>query len=298
MKKLKEIGNSLFETPNSLTIPFATFSKFFSLDDKSLVEKLNLADFDEIVIKSKEFRKEFEDKCNAEEINLNSLYKDIFTFFKNGENVLYAIRSSSNLEDLNKNAGAGLFDSFLGINLTESKQVTDSIISVWVSLFTERGVLFRKKNKISNFYGKMGVLIQEMINPEISFIIHTVNPISKDKNEIYIELAFGLGETLASANLKGSPFRIIFYKDNSKFKISNYSSYSKGLFRLGNEISYKFVCFKEEKMFNDKDYLDKTIGTLGLIAQMIEKKFENPQDIEGCIMNGKIYLVQTRPQII
>lgn len=46
----------------------------------------------------------------------------------------------------------------------------------------------------------MSVLIQEQIHSDLSFIIHTHNPISKNADEVYIEVAVGLGETLASAN--------------------------------------------------------------------------------------------------
>ena len=46
----------------------------------------------------------------------------------------------------------------------------------------------------------MSVLIQEQIHSDLSFIIHTSNPISKNSDEVYIEIAVGLGETLASAN--------------------------------------------------------------------------------------------------
>lgn len=46
----------------------------------------------------------------------------------------------------------------------------------------------------------MSVLIQGQIHSDLSFIVHTQNPISKNVDEIYIEVAVGLGETLASAN--------------------------------------------------------------------------------------------------
>jgi phosphoglucan,water dikinase len=46
----------------------------------------------------------------------------------------------------------------------------------------------------------MAILVQRMIESDISFIIHSVDPINDDKNIVYMELALGQGETLASAN--------------------------------------------------------------------------------------------------
>ena len=107
----------------------------------------------------------------------------------------------------------------------------------------------------------MGILIQEMINADVSFIIHTVNPINLNKNEIYIELALGLGETLASGNLKGSPFRFTFSKKDESIEILNYSSYSKALLRSENRTDYKNVVFKNEKLYKDKIYLNSIINS-------------------------------------
>ena len=67
-------------------------------------------------------------------------------------------------------------------------------------MYTERAIISRKQFGIRNEQGFMSVLIQEQIHSDLSFIIHTHNPISKNADEVYIEVAVGLGETLASAN--------------------------------------------------------------------------------------------------
>ncbi|KAJ0532154.1 putative alpha-glucan, water dikinase [Helianthus annuus] len=46
----------------------------------------------------------------------------------------------------------------------------------------------------------MAVLVQEIINVDYAFVIHTTNPSSGDPSEIYIyEVVQGLGETLVGA---------------------------------------------------------------------------------------------------
>ena len=62
--------------------------------------------------------------------------------------LLLAVRSSSTLEDLDKMAGAGLFDSILNIKFNDAAQLKRAIIDVWLSLHTQRAIISRKQNKI------------------------------------------------------------------------------------------------------------------------------------------------------
>ena len=109
-------------------------------------------------------------------------------------------------------AGAGLFDSILNVKLNDHAQVKRAIINVWLSLFNKRAIISRKQNQILSNRAQMAILVQRMVDSEVSFIIHSVNPITDDPSQVYIELAIGQGETLASANQTGTPYRLIYDK--------------------------------------------------------------------------------------
>ncbi len=127
-------------------------------------------------------------------------------------------------------AGAGLFDSILNVQLSNYQQIRQAIVDVWTSIYTERGIISRKQFGIKNEEAFMSVLIQEQIHSDLSFIIHTQNPISKNTDEVYIEVAVGLGETLASANQQGTPYRLIYNKKTQNCEILAFANYSQGLF--------------------------------------------------------------------
>lgn len=129
---------------------------------------------------------------------------------------LLAVRSSSTLEDLDKMAGAGLFDSVLNVNAQDPNHIKEAIKQVWLSLYTQRAIISRKLNKIPTSFAQMGILIQVMIDSQFSFIIHTTNPINDNQNQVYMEIAVGQGETLASANQQGTPYRMIYDKSTGK----------------------------------------------------------------------------------
>lgn len=77
----------------------------------------------------------------------------------------------------------------------------------------------------------MAVLFQELLVPEISFILHTGGidrPTStQDKEDdqhqlpdIYAELAPGLGEILASARTRGSAYRMLIDRETGRLRHS------------------------------------------------------------------------------
>ena len=107
---------------------------------------------------------------------IDDISNQIKAFFGNS-NILLAIRSSSNIEDLKKLSGAGLFDSILNVQSSESRSIGEAIKAVWKSLYSRRALQSRIKFKISEEKAAMALLIQEMIPSDYSFIIHTTNPV-------------------------------------------------------------------------------------------------------------------------
>jgi phosphoglucan,water dikinase len=53
----------------------------------------------------------------------------------------------------------------------------------------------------------MSVLVQTLLSPELSFVLHTAHPLSRDPDLLVAEIAVGLGETLASG-VRGTPWRL------------------------------------------------------------------------------------------
>ncbi|CDW77583.1 water chloroplastic-like [Stylonychia lemnae] len=215
-----------------------------------------------------------------------------------------AVRSSSTLEDLSKMAGAGLFDSYLNITLGNKVQLSQSIIDVWLSLFTERAIISRNQYKIPSSQAQMSVLIQQQIHSEFSFIIHTQNPVNKNQNEVYIEVAVGLGETLASANQSGTPYRISYDKKTEVVNVLSFANYQNGLFANKSEISgiERVLDYSKIEYSSDPTQLLSLGRLLGMIGERIESAYSGQaQDIEGAIVfensAPKIYIVQTRNQV-
>jgi phosphoglucan,water dikinase len=297
-----------YDTPQSLAITYHVFNAFSKkLITSNHIDSIDKCPFEEIEKKSFELRENFINGLMSLNITVRThenVDKDVFELITEyiNENLpnecFLAIRSSSNMEDLKKSAGAGLFDSYLGAHNTPHNlnEIKFNIAKVWASIFNHRALLARRNSKVTSKHAKMSILVQEMVNLDYSFVIHTINPITNNNHEVYIEMAVGLGETLASPKQRGSPYRMIYNKEKNTVEILNYASFS---YYIKDGIENVFIKYRNLRLSTDDDYL-KSIGiSLGRIGVYLENSLDRtPQDIEGGILNDKIYLMQTRPQII
>ena len=204
------------------------------------------------------------------------------------------VRSSANCEDLEQMAGAGLYDSIANV---APGDVADAVRRVWASLWTERAAMSRRENGIAHEQAHMAVVLQEMIAPDYSFIVHTVNPVDQRRDEAYVEIAVGLGEVLASATLPGTPYRMVCDKISGKSRILAFANFSCALRPdAAGGTSMARVRYSEMPLSRDLPVAAALGKRLAALARVIEEEFGSPQDIEGAIVGDQVYLVQSRPQ--
>jgi phosphoglucan,water dikinase len=204
------------------------------------------------------------------------------------------VRSSANCEDLEELAGAGLYTSVINVAPSE---VASAIQAVWSSLWTRRATLSRRRAAIPHDRVSMAVLIQEMLTPDFSFILHTVNPINHNPQEVYAEIAVGLGETLASAAIRGTPYRMLCNKDSGDATTLAFANFSQGLWpdpRGG--LMRKTVDYSRISLTTRADARKSLGRRLAAVARLVENAFLKPQDIEGALVADEIYLLQARAQ--
>ena len=314
IKKLYEISEKckLFQTPFSMCIPNDIYKYYFNLfieKNSDKLNKLEQTDLKNLELESENFKNDFINFIislhKENDSKLNSILTSIsnnFSSIKTNNNLL-AIRSSSNLEDNSNQAGAGLFDSYLNIDLKNQEEIIEKIAKVWASVFNSRAIINRRKLNIETKLAKMAVIIMQMTEPDFCYVIHTMNPINGNSNEVYLELAVGLGETLAQSNQKGAPFRLIYNRSEDSLNVINLSSYNYEIEKKSNKC--KIVEYRNENLMKNEEFLNDVGKKLGKIGVFIENEISEEkvgQDIEGNFMinedEGNFFIVQTRPEII
>ena len=125
-----------------------------------------------------------------------------------GADLAYAVRSSATAEDLPQASCAGQHDTFLNVRGRDA--LLAAVRRCWISLFTDRAVLYRMRNHIPQRSAAMAVTVQQMVSADAAGVVFTADPLTGDRGRIVMEATWGLGETLVSG--KVGPDRIVLDK--------------------------------------------------------------------------------------
>ena len=197
-----------------------------------------------------------------------------------------AVRSSATAEDSSAAAWAGQLDSYL--NTTESS-LLDKVKHCWASLFTPRAIFYRFEKGLHETKISVAVVVQKMVNSEVSGIAFSVHPVTQDYNQLIIEAGFGLGEAIVSGTI--TPDSYVIEKQPRRIIDKNVNNQTKGLYRKkegGNE-------WKEPKNGNTQKLNDQEVLELTELVLNIERHYGFPCDIEWAREKDKFYITQSRP---
>src|SRR5215216_303086 len=121
---------------------------------------------------------------------------EILTAYRQLDGGAVAVRSSATAEDLAEAAFAGQQETFL--NIIDEQGLIDAVRACWMSLWSERAILYRARQNIDQTAVKLAVVVQKMILAEVAGVMFTANPVSGERSELTIDANPGLGEAVVS----------------------------------------------------------------------------------------------------
>lgn len=116
-----------------------------------------------------------------------------------GKEYTYAVRSSATAEDLPYASFAGQHDTYLNVRGKEA--LLASVKACFISLFTDRAILYRTQNGFDHRKVALAVVVQRMVQPDVAGILFTADPVSGNRNIASIDASFGLGEALVQVGI-------------------------------------------------------------------------------------------------
>ncbi|NOY51265.1 MAG: hypothetical protein GXO88_11990 [Chlorobi bacterium] len=172
-----------------------------------------------------------------------------------------AVRSSAIDEDGPDLSFAGQYESIL--NLRTKKETLSAIRKCLNNNGYRKQAASYKKQLSSKTKSKLFVLLQEMVNADISGVIFTADPVENRRDKISINITSGLGDKLMGGMEDGE--QLTFLKHN---------------------------CKAVESRLIPKKQFQQLIKE----AKIIEKHFGKPADLEWAIdKSGRIWWLQLRP---
>ncbi|MFL0168778.1 PEP/pyruvate-binding domain-containing protein [Candidatus Clostridium helianthi] len=177
---------------------------------------------------------------------------------KDNESVLFAVRSSALSEDSAQASFAGEFETVLNVNTDE--EIQSAIYEVFSSRESERVKAYSSVQGMDQSH-QIAVVIQIMIQSEISGVLFTADPITGSHESMTGNFVFGLGEQLVSGEANAYPFNIM----------------------------------RPKRKYEGPPEFKKYASELYKYASKLETEYGAHQDIEWAVSNGKLYILQARP---
>jgi pyruvate,water dikinase len=201
---------------------------------------------------------------------------------------LAAIRSSATAEDSSSAAWAGQLDTYLN---TSRANVLKNVQRCWASLFTPRAIFYRFEKKLHKQKISVAVVVQKMIQSEVSGTAFSVHPVTQDKGQLIIEAGYGLGEAIVSGQI--TPDSYVVEKRGWRILDKNISEQERAIvLAKGSGTVWKPVPKAKRELVK---LTDAQILELSKLIVLIEKHYRFPVDIEWAREKGKFYITQSRP---
>jgi pyruvate,water dikinase len=199
-----------------------------------------------------------------------------------------AVRSSATAEDLPGMSFAGQQDTYL--NVVGQAALLQAVVECWASLWTARAIGYRTRNHVPHSPATLAVVVQKMVESQVSGVLFTANPVSGLRSETVIDATFGLGEALVSGKVQPDHYVV----DAQRGLIVARSLGAKALSIRGQPGGG--ILTRQEDLSSRQAVPDEQILALARLGQQVaEGLYGFPQDIEWAVAGGQIYLLQSRP---
>lgn len=283
---LARLSRAGFPVPRGVIIPTDAYRAFVSANHlnstiRSFVKDLSAEDAHGLEYASARICAAFSDRPLPDE-----LAWPIRAAYESFKDVPVAVRSSATTEDLPDLSFAGQHNTYL--NVIGEAEVLKAVVDCWSSLWTARAIGYRLRNDIAQEAAMLAVVIQEMIQSEVSGVLFTANPLTGLRAETVIDATFGLGESLVSGQVEPDHYVVnvaggeIVQKTVGAKKIS-----TRG--KAGGGVETVPEITATRKALSDNEILQ-----LAALGRRVQKEYGAAQDIEWAFADGRLYLLQAR----
>ncbi|KAH6785737.1 hypothetical protein C2S51_038192 [Perilla frutescens var. frutescens] len=319
-----------FKVPKGAVIPFCSIQRALDIDKAksssylSLVESIEKAKPpDDTAALHGKLRDLISSLSPSEEVirELSYIFPD---------NARLRLLPSASVEDLREIRVSGKGEPILTSSLSNRDLLKGAISCVWASLYSPETFLSRKAARVESVRDTdMAVLVQEMLSPELSFMLHIVSPMADDKvlieleedgNEVEIdienedvnevktndenkdvievEIVPGLAVALAWGT-GATPWRLSYDKKNDTVETLAFANFSEeSVVQSGGatdgEVVKLTVDYSKKPLTMDPDFRKRLCRQLGAVGSFLAKKLKGRHNVEGCLVGEDIYIVQTR----
>jgi rifampicin phosphotransferase len=202
----------------------------------------------------------------------------------------FAVRSSAIVEDGSSASWAGQFLSFLGVLPAE---VPRRVRDCWSGAASEHARAYGRRLGGLGIDGAagseipMGVVVQGMVESEVSGVLFTLDPVSREPGLMALEAVAGLGEMLVQGLVTPESYLI---EARQRRIVEQRPHRQSRMLVIGERIEEVQIQSNAGALLSPP-MLDRLVDT----GTQLEEHFSAPQDIEWAISGGELFVLQSRP---
>ncbi len=196
----------------------------------------------------------------------------------------FAICSSATAEDLKDSSFAGMYETYLGVKLSEIQPYLRKAFS---ASYAYRVLKYKIDHNLPIEDNKLGLIIQEQLASEISGVAFSLNPLNNAYDQVVVNAAFGLGEAIVSGLV--TPYTYIF--DTIKQSIISEKINPK---QIKLVLSHNGVQEEANSEPLARALTKKQLVEVIDLVKACEEYYGYPVDIEWAIYDNQLYLLQAR----
>ncbi len=195
-----------------------------------------------------------------------------------------AVRSSAVAEDGSDASWAGQLESVLNVT---KETLAAAIQECWDSIKSDRAQSYAEEHDVSENEQLVAVVVQRMVDSDISGVMFTANPITQSPDQLVVEAVYGLGELLVQG--VATPETLVIDKNtNVVLEREAHRQSSKLVYKDGKTIEVPVI---ESGDILSADLVSKLVDN----GVWIEQYYGTAQDIEFAFNDNDLYIVQSRP---
>ena len=220
----------------------------------------------------------------------SALKNDIRKAYKkmDTEDLIVAVRSSATAEDLPDASFAGQQETYL--NIKGEAALLEAVQKCWASLYGARAIYYRARQGFDDHTVNISVVVQQLVHSEKAGVMFTSHPITGEPLTI-IEGSWGLGEAVVSGSV--SPDKYVF--DQRSEKVVDVLVSNKLVEIIADGVNGTKLVDVVGARQNAQVLSEEEISKLATYGKIAENHYGIPQDVEWGIMDGTIYILQSRP---
>lgn len=205
-----------------------------------------------------------------------------------------SVRSSVIFPDNKEVSFSGIFSTEL--NVRKFDELLNSIKRIYASMFTDDVVAYANRTGIDLAEVKLAVVVQRMVQSEISGVVFTTDPITQDKSKLSVEAVYGLGDVISLGEL--TPDSYLINKRDLAILEKHIAPQEWMKVRTMKPSSRSRTNIEKIKISSNWSHRqklsDKDMEEISKIALVIEEKSRVIQNIEWVLSGGRFWILQNK----